>query len=100
MYEHHSIYVLIPLEKEVERKKSIGKAAIGGPFTLVNHEGKTVTNEDYFGHWLILYFGFTHCPDVCPETLEKLQNALDKIGCVVYLYHCDFMQFPTYPFLD
>ena len=50
----------------------------------MNHEGKTVTNKDYFGHWLILYFGFTHCPDVCPETLEKLQNALDKIGCVVY----------------
>ena len=47
---------------------------------MVKHLGKTVSNTDFLVQWLILYFGFTHCPDVCPDTLEKLQNALDIIG--------------------
>ena len=47
---------------------------------MVNHLGKTVTSADFLGQWVMLYFGFTHCPDVCPDTLEKLHNALDIIG--------------------
>jgi protein SCO1/2 len=58
---------------------SIGAAAIGGPFRLVDGGGKTVTDKDYRGKWLLVYFGYTHCPDVCPTTLAAVSAALDKL---------------------
>jgi hypothetical protein len=57
----------------------VGKAAVGGPFTLIDQDGKPFTNEDLLGRFSVLYFGFTHCPDICPDELEKLAEALDTI---------------------
>ncbi|WP_300526974.1 SCO family protein [Maricaulis sp.] len=56
-----------------------GEADIGGPFTLVNHLGETVTDEDFRGKAMLIYFGFTYCPDVCPFSLQIMDLALDRL---------------------
>lgn len=68
--------------KEKEMKKSVGMAAIGGPFELVDTNGKTVTDQDFVGKWVLLYFGFCHCPDICPDQLEKLSSVVEKIDAI------------------
>jgi len=52
---------------------------IGGPFTLVDQTGKTVTDADYRGKLMLIYFGYTFCPDVCPTSLGVLSKALDML---------------------
>jgi protein SCO1 len=59
---------------------STGKALIGGPFSLLNSEGQRVTEKNFAGHPMLVYFGFTHCPDVCPSGLQVIAAALDKLG--------------------
>lgn len=51
-------------------------ARIGGPFTLVDQNGKAVTDADFAGRYRIVYFGYTYCPDVCPTDLTKIGAAL------------------------
>ena len=54
--------------------------ALGGPFTLVDHTGRTVTERDFAGRLMLVYFGFTYCPDVCPTELGIMAAALDAMG--------------------
>lgn len=56
-----------------------GTASIGGPFTLVNEDGVTVTDQDVFVKPTLLYFGYTFCPDVCPLDNTRNAEALDII---------------------
>ena len=53
---------------------------IGGPFTLEDGNGKQVTDRDFRGKYMLVYFGYTFCPDVCPTTLNEVADALDKLG--------------------
>lgn len=52
-------------------------STIGGPFTLVDQNGRTVTAGDFRGRFMLLYFGYTYCPDVCPTTLTTMADAID-----------------------
>ena len=51
-------------------------AAIGGPFTLTSHEGRTVSNSDFDGRYRLIYFGYSYCPDICPVDLQQLAQGL------------------------
>ena len=52
----------------------------GGPFKLTDQDGRVVTDADFRGRWLLLYFGYTHCPDACPTALNSIAEALDQLG--------------------
>ena len=57
-----------------------GGASLGGPFTLRDHTGRTVTDADYRGSLALVFFGFTFCPDVCPTELQTIATAMDLLG--------------------
>jgi protein SCO1/2 len=57
-----------------------GGPVIGGPFTLQESNGQTVTDKNFRGKYMLVYFGYTYCPDVCPTTLNAVADALDKLG--------------------
>ena len=57
-----------------------GKALIGGPFALVDQHGKKVTDRDFRGRYMLIFFGFTHCPDICPAELQVISASLDELG--------------------
>ena len=53
---------------------------IGGSVALMDHNGKLRTDADFRGKLMLVYFGFTYCPDVCPTDLQNIGLALDKLG--------------------
>jgi protein SCO1/2 len=53
---------------------------VGGPFLLLNQDGKPFSDRDLLGKWALLYFGFTSCPDICPDELDKMTEALNLMG--------------------
>lgn len=58
----------------------VGTALVGGPFTLTDQTGKRVTDADFRGKYMLIFFGFTYCPDVCPTELQVMSAALDQLG--------------------
>uniref|UniRef100_A0A915IJY2 Thioredoxin domain-containing protein n=1 Tax=Romanomermis culicivorax TaxID=13658 RepID=A0A915IJY2_ROMCU len=69
----------VVIEREADRKRQLGKGLIGGPWELVNHDGKLMSWKDFVGKWTLIYFGFTHCPDVCPDEIEKMVKVLSQV---------------------
>jgi protein SCO1/2 len=57
-----------------------GKALVGGPFRLTAQDGRTVSDADFRGKYMLVLFGYTFCPDVCPAELQVASAALQKLG--------------------
>ena len=73
-------YALLLNSGPGDRVETSGKALVGGPFTLIDSAGKTVTDQDFRGRYMLIFFGFTHCPDICPAELQVMAAALDQLG--------------------
>ena len=58
-----------------EGSRSEGRALIGGPFSLADTDGKRVTDRDFRGKLMLVFFGYTHCPDVCPTELQNMATV-------------------------
>lgn len=59
---------------------SAGEALIGGPFSLVDQNGRRVSEKDFRGKYMLVFFGYTYCPDVCPTELQVMTEALAQMG--------------------
>lgn len=66
----------VPMSAE----KEVGRASVRSDFSLVDHSGKAVAGEDFRGKWLLVFFGFTYCPDVCPTTLNEIAEVMERLG--------------------
>jgi protein SCO1/2 len=64
----------------VPKVTTSGTAAVGGPFKLVATDGQNVSDETYRGKWLLIFFGYTFCPDACPTALSNISVAIEKLG--------------------
>ncbi|MGA0394900.1 MAG: SCO family protein, partial [Rhodospirillales bacterium] len=64
-------------EKQTSQSKGV---SIGGPFELVDHTGAVKTHADFAGKFMLIYFGYTYCPDVCPTALTAMTDALNSLG--------------------
>jgi protein SCO1 len=73
-------YALLLCPGPGSRVESSGKALVGGPFALVDASGKTVTDQDFRGRYMLVFFGYTHCPDICPAELQVMAATLDQLG--------------------
>ncbi len=73
-------FVAFPAVFERPRAVVTGIADVGGPFTLTAHTGERVSDEAFRGQFMLVAFGFTHCPDVCPAELQVMTAALESMG--------------------
>tara|TARA_R110000824_G_scaffold118960_14_gene272075 strand:- start:196821 stop:197435 length:615 start_codon:yes stop_codon:yes gene_type:complete len=65
---------------EAGSSQGTGTPTIGGDFTLTDQDGRRVTQADFQGKYMLIYFGFTFCPDVCPTELQVMSAALQALG--------------------
>ncbi|KAK4057872.1 Cu-binding protein [Microbotryomycetes sp. JL221] len=67
-------------KKDETANQKVGRPKIGGPFVLTDQDGKPFGDKDMLGKWSLVYFGFTNCPDICPEELDKMSIVVSDIS--------------------
>ncbi len=71
-----SVYLLM---EDTPTASENSRSLIGGPFNLVNHMNEPVTEKDFLGKYMLVYFGYTYCPDICPTDLQIMADALNML---------------------
>ncbi|QLG87406.1 SCO family protein [Chitinibacter bivalviorum] len=72
--------LLLACSKPAFQGTDISQSQIGGGFSLIDHHGQLKTLADYQGKVVVLFFGYTSCPDVCPTTMAELRNTMSELG--------------------
>jgi len=67
-------------EEKAQTAQDVARDIVTGEFSLIDHQGNAVTDETYRGSWLLIFFGYTHCPDVCPTSLAVVGLVMDELG--------------------
>lgn len=65
---------------QVTHQKGTGRPKIGGPFELIDDQGQAKSDADYKGKLMLIYFGYSYCPDICPTALYNITRALEQLG--------------------
>ena len=68
------------MSRQMHQPQGTGVALVGGPFALTDQNGRRVTEKDFLGKYMLVFFGYTYCPDVCPTELQVMTAALDQLG--------------------
>lgn len=74
------LFLLTQMPQQAGDKETAQDVPIGGPFTLTDAQGVSRSDTDFHGQYLLLFFGYTFCPDVCPVTLQTLSTAVERLG--------------------
>jgi protein SCO1 len=75
-----AVFLFVFLVASGHLRSGAGPSAIGGPFKLVDQNGQSITEQDLQGHPFLVFFGYTHCPDVCPATLFDVSEMMRALG--------------------
>src|SRR5271165_6706100 len=75
-----SLGIIVIVTSPSSTRGATQAAAIGGPFRLTDQDGRAVTEQDLMGRPSLVFFGFTHCPDVCPTTLFDISEIMRALG--------------------
>jgi cytochrome oxidase Cu insertion factor (SCO1/SenC/PrrC family) len=75
-----AISLMLNYQTRLPEPQTTGEALVGGPFSLINHKGERVTEQDFRGRLMLVFFGFTYCPDICPTELQTISRAMDELG--------------------
>lgn len=74
------VHTFLFSDNEEYRYQELKKVQLGGDWTLTDHNGSKRSSTEFRGQWLLMYMGFTHCPDICPEEMEKLSQVIQTFG--------------------
>lgn len=78
-YFRHEKKKILQMREQERGRKSYGGSLVGGPFSLTTSDGQEFTERNLLGKWSLLYFGFTNCPDICPQELDKMTAVLETV---------------------